>query len=514
ELLISKLITRRDRFEKPAMGYYRFISRKVNVIGSNQKEYFKVSGYGKGFRVQVYARDKKGDTSFVMYDRYFDPKVTSDVRLYGLNDDDRFDVDSTLRSRIRLTIVGGKGNDTFNVRGHVRNYLFDLKTENNVVEHDRHSRNYFSLDPPVNNYNILGFNYNVNRFPRINIGYNVEDGLFAGLGFSRRTYGFRNTPYATDQRLMTLYAINRGAFEVGYKGEFNHFFRNYDALVTLNYTNPTITNFFGLGNNTTMDPQRDIDFYRARYNYVEAELLFRRRIYETLHIMIGPVVNEYWNHPADNRGRILEHPSEIGLDSVRVYSKKSYAGATLAINFDNLNNELFPTRGVQWNTQFTSLAGITKTANNLTTLVSDMTIYASISEAANFIAVARLGGGHIFSRSFEYFQALNLGANNFLRGFRKGRFSGSSVAYNSLEARIRIANVKSYVFPGDLGLVLFNDVGRVWLKNESSTKWHDAYGGGFYFIPFKMVVISATIALSEEGRLFNFSVGTKLNLTF
>jgi outer membrane protein assembly factor BamA len=197
-----------------------------------------------------------------------------------------------------------------------------------------------------------------------------------------------------------------------------------------------------------------------------------------------------------------------------VYSKKSYAGATLAINFDNLNNELFPTRGVQWNTQFTSLAGLTKTANNLTTLVSDMTIYASISEAANFIAVARLGGGHIFSRSFEYFQALNLGANNFLRGFRKGRFSGSSVAYNSLEARIRIANVKSYVFPGDLGLVLFNDVGRVWLKNESSTKWHDAYGGGFYFIPFKMVVISATIALSEEGRLFNFSVGTKLNLTF
>jgi outer membrane protein assembly factor BamA len=141
-------------------------------------------------------------------------------------------------------------------------------------------------------------------------------------------------------------------------------------------------------------------------------------------------------------------------------------------------------------------------------------VYASISQAANFIALARLGGGHIFSKNFEYFQALNLGQNNFLRGFRKTRFSGSSLAYNSLEARIKLVNVKSYLFPGTLGLVLFNDVGRVWLKNESSHTWHDAFGGGFYFIPFKMVIISATIAFSKEETLFNFSAGTKLNLTF
>jgi len=210
----------------------------------------------------------------------------------------------------------------------------------------------------------------------------------------------------------------------------------------------------------------------------------------------------------------LENPSLIGLDSVSVYSKKNYLGGKFSVNFNNLNNELFPTRGVQWNTEFTSMAGLTKTANNFTSLTSDMSVYASISQAANLIMVARFGGGHIFSKNFEYFQALNLGANNFLRGFRKTRFSGSSVAYNSFEARIKLVNVKSYLFPGTLGLVMFNDVGRVWIKNESSTKWHDAFGGGFYFIPFKLVIISATIAFSEEERLFNFSLGTKLNLTF
>ena len=512
--IVKRLINRRDILDERAMRYYHFLSRKVNIIGSNEKEYFKVSGIGKQLRVTVYARKNKSDTSFVMYDRTFDPHDTKDLRLYGLNGDDKFDIDSTAHSKIRVLVIGGKGNDTFNIRGRVINYLYDLKTEKNSIEHKRRTRNLFSSEPPVNYYNILGFNYPVTRFPKVGLGYNAEDGVLAGVGFFRRTYGFRNEPYATDQRLGTLFALGQHAYQIKYRGEFNHFFRNYDALVNINYVNPTLDNFFGFGNKTKIDEQHNIDYYRTRYNYAEAEILFRRRFFEKLHLVAGPTVYEYWIDRSDNTGKILESPSLIGLDSASVYSKKTYLGGKFAVNFNNLNNELFPTRGVQWNTELTSLAGLTKTANNFTSLTSDMSVYASVSEAANLIMVARFGGGHIFSQNFEYFQALNLGANNFLRGFRKTRFSGSSVAYNSFEARIKLVNVKSYLFPGVLGLVMFNDVGRVWIKNESSTKWHDAFGGGFYFIPFKLVIISATIAFSEEERLFNFSLGTKLNLTF
>jgi hypothetical protein len=143
-----------------------------------------------------------------------------------------------------------------------------------------------------------------------------------------------------------------------------------------------------------------------------------------------------------------------------------------------------------------------------------MSIYASLAQASNFITVIRLGGGHVLSKDYEYFQALNLGANNFLRGFRKTRFYGTSMLYNSVELRIKVMDVTSYLFPGALGVVLFNDVGRVWLKAEKSRKWHDAYGGGLFFTPFKLVIISATVAFSEEEKLLNFSAGTKINLTF
>ncbi len=143
-----------------------------------------------------------------------------------------------------------------------------------------------------------------------------------------------------------------------------------------------------------------------------------------------------------------------------------------------------------------------------------MAVYASLNSPARVVAVLRLGGGHIFSKNFEYFQALNLGANNFLRGFRKNRFSGSSLAYGSLELRVKLLTSKWYILPGDFGVIAFNDIGRVWMTNEMSRRWHNAYGGGVYYVPFNMVIVSATMGFSKEETLFNFSIGTKLNITF
>jgi hemolysin activation/secretion protein len=128
--------------------------------------------------------------------------------------------------------------------------------------------------------------------------------------------------------------------------------------------------------------------------------------------------------------------------------------------------------------------------------------------------VLRLGGGRIFSKDYEYFQALNIGANNFLRGFRKNRFSGSGLAYGSFELRVKLLESKSYILPGDIGVIGFNDVGKVWVRNEKSKKWHYSYGGGLYYAAYNLALISATIGFSEEEKLFNFTIGTKFNITF
>jgi hypothetical protein len=512
--IIDKLKSRRDILKKEALAYYHFISKEVRIPGSNQPEYFHVKKAGNGLQVLVYEIKKRADTSTLLYNRVFDRRHTQEIWLYGLNGKDEFKVDDDVSSKIRLRIMGGKGNDTFNIKGNVRNNIYDLATEKNALIQSNRSKVKFSSNPNNNDYKTISYNYNTYKFPQINLGYNVEDKLFAGIGFSTKTYSFRKDPFSTSQRLSTLYAMSKNAYQLKYQGIFNTVILNKDLLVNAELVNPTLNNFYGFGNETVRLDGNKREFYRVRYKYVQADLLLRKRFNEVLHISYGPSYYHYWNHYEDNKNRILSNPALIGSDSASVYSTKDYVGGKLKIDINYINNELFPTRGVTWYSEFSSMRGLNNNSKDLTKITTDMQVFAALSEPNKLVATVRLGAGHIFSKHFEYFQALNLGANNFIRGFRKNRFSGSTLAYGSMELRVKLFKSESYILPGDVGVLGFYDIGRVWQRGESSGKWHSSYGGGFYYAPFNLVLVSATYGISNEDQLFNFSLGTKFNLTF
>jgi hypothetical protein len=515
ETIIKKLISRREQLGTAGMEYHNFLSKYVNVLGSNKKEYFKVTSNGDGLQVRVYARQKGNDTSFIMFDRVFDPRVTREVRLYGLNKEDVFEVDENASSKIKLRIIGGRDNDTFNIKGHVTTLLYDIKNEGNYIAPGSHGKNRFSLDPPVNAYSIIGFNYDQTKFPQLQFGFNSDDGLIFGAGFTRITHGFRSTPYATMQRFYGVYSLTRNSYRFNYQGEFNHITRNADLVLHADFRYPALNNFFGLGNNTNKDPKRKYYFYRARYQTLELEALLRHRYAEKFHVSFGPYFFYYYSKFRDNTDRILGHPSLLGLDSANIFSKKSYLGGKLLMTIDNRNNLIFPTRGVLWNNELVSTRGMNNGSKNYTRFTSDMTIYASLSDPAKLVAVVGLGGGRIYSKNYEYFQALTLGAGQSnIHGFRKNRFAGHGSLYGSMELRLRLGEIKSYFLPGPFGLTGFYDIGRVWYRGEQSRRWHNAFGGGFYFVPFNLFLVSASVGIAGNEKLLNISLGTKVNLTY
>jgi outer membrane protein assembly factor BamA len=257
-----------------------------------------------------------------------------------------------------------------------------------------------------------------------------------------------------------------------------------------------------------------LHYYRVRYKYVAADLLLRKRYKNILSLAAGPTYYHYWNRYEDNKGRILDDPSITGPDSISVYGIKDYLGLKAKMDITYLDNEVFPTRGITWFTELTAVNGLNDNSHALTKLSSDMTIYAKVSDISRVSAVLRAGAGYIFSRQYEYFQAFNLGANNYLRGYRKNRFSGSSMMYGSLEGHFRLFKSASHVLPGDVGLLAFYEAGRVWVKNDLTKKWHQSVGGGLYFTPFNLIMLSAALGYSQESTLFNFTIGTKFNLTF
>lgn len=520
EKIIQKLISRRNLLPEAAMKYYKFISKKVNIIGSNQKEYFKVSSVGDLLQVRVYARAKGNDTSFIMYNRIFDPSVTKEIRLFGLHDEDVFEVEKAASSRIKLRIIGGQGIDTFNIRGNVEALLYDMKdaagSGDYYIKDSSHAKKRFSSDPPVNDKTIMGFNYNTSRLPQVHFNYNSDDGMLLGAGFSRRTFGFRNLPYASDQRLTALYGIDRGALRLQYRGEFNHVTRNFDLLVLGNFASPSLNNFFGLGNNSHIDASLPHRYYQTLYQSFEGQILLRRRYFDKLHLVMGPYLYTYSAKYQRNDENVLSKPSQVRLDSAAAFGKKTYGGVKLGLLIDNRNKEFFPSRGLYWRHDFLATSKLGSGEGKYVAYITDMTLYASLREPVKLIAVLKFGGGRIFSKNYEYFQAMSFGAQNDLPGFRKNRYAGRSSLYGGLEFRMKLFDIDSYILPGTLGIAAFYNAGKVWQPRDvnSTKKWHGAYGFGVYYLPFSMFSISAYAGFSENEKMFNFTLGTKFNLTY
>ncbi len=510
----DKLMSRRDDLPKQAMKYYKFLARDVTVTGSNEADYFHVQNDNGGIKLSVYNKNKDGDTTVLNYSRTFLHKETKELVLYGLNGNDKFVVDDDVSSKIKLRIVGGKGNDTFNLGGNIKKTLYDLSTEKNIIVKSRRTEKRLSTNPQILDYKNTGFQYDKFVFPQVNFGFNAEDKVLLGIGFSSKKFGFRKDPYASLQKFTSLAAINRGAFQFKYDGIFNHVFRTNDLVINGELLTPTLSNFFGYGNQSTHNKSLPLSYYRTRYKYGSFDVAFRKRFNDIFQFSAGPSYFRYWNDFQDNKNRILSVPTNIGRDSASLYSTKEYLGGRVKLDINYVNNEIFPTRGITWFTSFTSLKGLHKNSKAITDVQSDMTIYASISDLSKVSGVLRFGGGRIFSKDFEFFQAKTLGVQNYLRGYRRNRFSGKGMAYGSGELRFKIFKSKSFVLPGDVGILSFADFGRVWQDNENSKKWHNSFGGGLYFIPFNLIAISATVAFSKEERLFNFSLGTKFNLTF
>jgi outer membrane translocation and assembly module TamA len=63
-----------------------------------------------------------------------------------------------------------------------------------------------------------------------------------------------------------------------------------------------------------------------------------------------------------------------------------------------------------------------------------------------------------------------------------------------------VANFSTYLFPGSVGLLVFNDVGRVWMDHETSDEWHVGNGVGIWVAPIRRFVVAAHLTHSKEDK--------------
>ena len=511
--LVKTLKERRKYFKIDMLKYYDFLSEEVNIVGSNKHELFTIAKLPqRKVQVTIHKLDKEKNISSKIYDRVFDERITKQLMIYGLEGRDSFVVKGG-RTTIKIRLIGGPGDDYFvnesNRGKKVLVYDVDFE-ENRFGGNVSGFKMNVSGDPRNNEYSRIFYRYGYTK-PGLSVAYNVDDGIFVGARAEILTHGFRKEPFSQLHVIRAGHALRTSSYFFNYAGDFTGALGLNDLLVRGDIRAPVnVTNFFGLGNNTTYDPEvggRWLQYYRARYSLANVSVLLRRRLQSWMNVSYGPTLQYFHVDRKDNAAKFLGSQPLAGVDETTLYDRKVYAGGEVRLDISSRNSENLPTRGFLLDAGIRQLIGLNESSRRLTQLHWDMSVIASFKPQPRVMYALRLGVGHNIG-AYEIPQAHYLSGTENLRGFRRNRFAGRTMLYQNTEIRVRLAEFNTYLFPGYFGLLAFSDVGRVWVDHEQSRRWHHGFGGGIWIAPIKRVVLTATLAHSkEEDMLPYLSVG-------
>lgn len=500
----NKLKSRRERLDEYAVGLYRFIAKEVDVVGTEDREWFQINRLENGnTRVTVMAlSDKKGKVKDSLYNREFRFDETREIRLYGLKGKDKFEIDGDAKKAIKLRIIGGKSNDSIIDRSRIRRpgktlLVYDRKDKNNVILKGKETKLKLSRSKSVNEYNREQYKYD-KVMPILAAGYNIDDGIYIGGGAHFKRYNFRDSSF---HKISGTFAFQTQAFNIEYEGLISSFSQFFDLEIFARLSAPrNVDNFFGIGNETKRFTS-DKTYFRVRYDYTMINPRLKHAAGKHVDYSFGAFYQYF--HVSDTAGRFIGNPELNNLDSA-AYLEQHFTGLNGALIVDTRNSEVLPSRGIHWITDLSGFYGLNEEAKNFTRLRSDLRLFLSFRADPRVVFAFRFGGAINFG-DYEFFQANFLGGETNLRGYRSNRFAGDYSVYQNTEIRIKLMNLKTYVFNGQTGIYFFNDIGRVWVEGENSTRWHDGFGGGVWLTPFEFTALTFSYNMSHEDQLFMFN---------
>jgi hypothetical protein len=521
--VIRKLKARRASLVDDAVSHYEFLAKEVDVVGSNKQEWFEISRLPAGdVNVKMYNVNKQGGQGKKQYERQFRKSETRFINIYAMGGDDKIEVEGESDKSIVVRIIGGEGVDSLidnsSVKGLARKTVFyDTKTTAEIKSKGE-AADRTSKHSSVNNYDRKAFKYN-RLAPLIFGNYNPDDGLFIGGGFYYQKEGFRRVPFKSRHIGLISIAPRTNSYNFLYRGDFTDVFGKWGLEVNADLKAPNyVNNFFGLGNETVFDkdiedaPQFDldnsIDYYRFRFEELRMETNLTRNLGSFGRFEIGPAYQRIEIEHTDAARYIDEFAATLPYDLYEDHH--NYLGLNWSFTIDKKNNLHTPSRGIVFNVKGRNMAGPDDRSSDFSSYEGSLSFYQSFSAPARVVLAARVGGG-LNTGSYDFYQAQILDGKTELRGFRKTRFYGDQKFYTNLEMRVKLFRIRTYVFPASLGILAFHDLGRVWYENTEgldptapngkSNVWHKGWGGGVWFTPFNLTVLSLEAGHSDEGTL-------------
>ncbi|MGB1232519.1 MAG: phosphoesterase, partial [Winogradskyella sp.] len=172
---------------------------------------------------------------------------------------------------IKLRIIGGQNNDTYNIVNGKKVKIYDHKSKKNTFKTNKGKKK-LTDDYEVNVYDYKKFKSNKNLLAPT-IGFNPDDGVKVGFSNVFTTYGFERNPFTSQHKLSGAFYFATSGFELKYSSEIANIFGNWNLGINAFFTSPNYaTNYFGLGNNSVNLAANEIE--EEDYNRVKIKKLF------------------------------------------------------------------------------------------------------------------------------------------------------------------------------------------------------------------------------------------------
>jgi len=283
---------------------------------------------------------------------------------------DSFEVNGYGKKGIKIRIIGGKGKDYISDQSKVRGLgkktvVYDRKEKENEIIKSNETRLQLSNNKSVNDYDRKQFKHNT-LLPLLQIGYNIDDGIFIGGGVNSKRYNFRDSTF---HKITGNLAIRTAAFAISYNGLYTSISQKLDMLVDADISFPrNVDNFFGLGNESEK-LTNDKQFYRVRYRYARINPRLRQSLGKKFSYAFGAFYQFF--HVTDTTDKFIGEIYPQYMDS-SAYIPHHYTGLNLNAQLDTRDNTLLPQRGVLWDTDVTGFYSIRENGRNFVKIRSDL----------------------------------------------------------------------------------------------------------------------------------------------
>lgn len=501
EDLIRKLLIRKNDLQIYAKDYYKFLNKRVLLLGTNKKDKFLITRLPNGeTEVKIYRTKKVGEE--LISTQLYSEKRTKEIWIYGLSDDDVFVTQGNERNNIRVRLFGGLDNDDYQIENGNRIHIYDYATKKNNLQQSGSAIVTLTDDYDVNQYNYKRPKYSVYS-NTLTAGFNPDDDVMIGFRQSFTVNNFIQNPFSHKHILNTNYFTGTKGYEVAYQGIFprltGHWFYGLDARITSSHY---IRNFYGIGNET----DNPGDKFGERFNNVRAKelgispsinwgknaVMFSANLnYETL--KIDRTENRYVSIP--------------GIVNADVFDTKQFGGGEVKFVYENYDNKASPKLGMKFDITTGWKINLEDGKRQLPYLETGIGFMHYVTSDKKLVFSSYAKAKWLLSNNYEFYQMSTLGGNKNLRGFRFNRFYGKNSFYNSSDLRYDIGKFKNSFLPVGYGVFGGFDIGRVWNPGEISDKWHSAYGGGVWLNMMDLVSINASYFQSVDGGRMMLSLG-------